>query len=498
MISKLYTQLQQHQDERQALSQLRKEVKEGCELLRLKQFVKETPDLLIGLLSSEDAKTRKNAALLMGDLRLDCFAAPLWAGYREEKTRFVKSSYLTALKNYDCSSIMEEIKQQLKELAEMPLTPENKKHLEEEMRALTGLVVAEEGVETHTFCGYHQRYDCILLTNRLHIDATKRQLDPGKCQEFPAGVRVVTDHIEDLLSIRTFSEILFVVPGMPVCPADAAAAAKTIADSKLWSFLTGSHEEPGPFYFRIDLKTRMDLGAKSTFAKKLSSELERLSKRRLINSTSNYEFTIRMIETRAGEFNCLISLHTIPDDRFSYRQEYVASSIKPVNAALLVELARDYMIEDAQVLDPFCGVGTMLIERQMVVKGNTSYGIDTFPEAIAKARVNTKAAGQIIHYVNCSCFDFTHDYKFDEIFTNMPFATAHKSEDEIWEIYRQFFPMAKRLMTPAGTIIMYTHDPDFVDRLARENGYSILEETVIMDKEGTSLMVLRQASQQTK
>lgn len=493
MISKLYNQLQQHQDERQTLSRLRQEVKEGYELLRLKQLVKETPDLLIGLLSSEDAKTRKNAALLMGDLSLDYFAAPLWEGYRREETRFVKSSYLAALKSYDCSSIIEEIKQQLKELTGMSLTPENKKHIEEEIRALTELVVAEEGIETHTFCGFQQQYDCVLLTNRLHIDATRRQLDPGQCRDFPAGVRVITGHIEDLLKIRTFSELLFVVPGMTSCPTDAAAAAQTIASSKLWSFLTNSHAEPGPFYFRIDLKSRMDLGAKSIFARKVSSELERLTNRKLINSTSNYEFTIRMIETKAKEFNCLVSLHTIPDERFSYRREYVASSIKPVNAALLVELARDYMIEDAQVLDPFCGVGTMLIERQMVVKGNTSYGIDTFPEAIAKAKVNTKAAGQIIHYVNCSCFDFTHDYKFDEIFTNMPFATAHKSEEEIWEIYRSFFPMAKRLLTPDGTIIMYTHDPDFVDRLAKESGYRILEETVIMDKEGTSLMVLRQA-----
>lgn len=491
MISQLYNQLQQHLEERQTLSSLRKEVKEESELLTFKKLVQETPDLLINLLYSEDAKTRKNAALLMGDLKLECFAVPLWAGYQKEETRFVKSSYLSALKNYDCSSIIEVVKQQLKELTAVPLTPENKKHIEEEIRALTELVVAEEGIKPHTFCGYDQKYDCILLTNRLHIDATKRQIELGKCYEFPAGVRVVTEHIEELLHIRTYSELLFVVPGMVVCPADALMAAKTIAASELLLLLSNAHEEPAPFYFRIDLKTRMDLSAKSSFAKKISSEVERLSGRELINSTSNYEFTIRMIETKTKEFNCLISFHTIPDERFSYRKEFVASSIKPVNAALLVELAKEYMIDNAQVLDPFCGVGTMLIERQMVMNGNTSYGIDTFPEAIEKAKVNTAAAGQIIHYVNRNCFDFTHEYKFDEIFTNMPFATAHKSEDEIFEIYEQFFPMAKRLMTSMGTIVMYTHNPEFVHQLAKISGYKILEEIVVMDKEGTALIILK-------
>lgn len=491
MILELYKQLQQHTEERQTLSKLRSEVKEPSGLLTLKQLMKATPELLIDLLSSEDAKTRKNAALLMGDLKMDCFANSLWTGYQTERTRFVKSSYLTALKNYDCSSMIKDMKKQLEELTHMTLTPENQKHIEEEIRVLTELVVSEEGISTHTFCGYHQKFDCILLTNRLHIDATQRQIELGKCYDFPAGVRVVTDHISELLDIRTYSELLFVISGMAVCPMEPQAAAKTIVNSKLWSVLSDAHKEPGPFYFRIDLKTKMDLGAKSTFAKKISAEIERLSNRRLINSTSNYECTIRMIETKTKEFNCLVSLHTIPDERFSYRKEYVASSIKPVNAALLVELAKEYMIEDAQVLDPFCGVGTLLIERQMVVKGNTSYGIDTFPEAIEKSKINTEAAGQIIHYVNRNCFDFTHEYKFDEIFTNMPFATAHKSEEEILEIYEQFFPMAQRLMTPMGTIIMYTHNLDYVHKLARAHGYKIVEETVVMDKEGTVLVILR-------
>ena len=67
------------------------------------------------------------------------------------------------------------------------------------------------------------------------------------------------------------------------------------------------------------------------------------------------------------------------------------------------------MKEDAQVLDPFCGVGTMLIERHKAVRANTSYGIDILEEAVLKARENAEAAKQVIHFVNRDFFEFTHD-----------------------------------------------------------------------------------------
>lgn len=113
----------------------------------------------------------------------------------------------------------------------------------------------------------------------------------------------------------------------------------------------------------------MSLSERSKFAKKVASKLEELTAHKLRNSTSHYEFEIRMIEGKSGDYYLLVKLNTIVDRRFSYREEFIPTSIKPVNAALLVELAKDYMIPDAQILDPFCGVGTMLIERQKVVKG---------------------------------------------------------------------------------------------------------------------------------
>ena len=51
----------------------------------------------------------------------------------------------------------------------------------------------------------------------------------------------------------------------------------------------------------------------------------------------------------------------------------------------LAKLAQPYLKANAQVLDPFCGVGTMLIERNKLAPANPMYGIDIFGEAIDKA-----------------------------------------------------------------------------------------------------------------
>lgn len=92
----------------------------------------------------------------------------------------------------------------------------------------------------------------------------------------------------------------------------------------------------------------------------------------------------------------------------------------PSLAALIMELAAPYLKENAQIIDPFCGVGTMLIERDIRVPAREKYGTDIFGEAIDGARENAALAGEQINFIHRDFFDFKHDYLFDEIVTNMP------------------------------------------------------------------------------
>ena len=149
------------------------------------------------------------------------------------------------------------------------------------------------------------------------------------------------------------------------------------------------------------------------------------------------------------------------------------------------------MIPDAQILDPFCGVGTMLIERQKVVKGILLMVSIILQKPLRKRSMTQSCRTRSFNYINKDCFTFTHDYPFDEIFTEMPYATGQKTEAEIREVYEKFFPFAKRVLGPEGTIIMYTRNREYVKQFAVKSNFRILKEIKITQRPESYLMILK-------
>lgn len=493
MIRDTYQNIIDGIDLRQNLILLKNELKEENNKFTLLYHMGTNREVFINLLSNDDAKVRKNAAIIMGNLALPEYLGPLYTAYEKETQLFVKSAYLAAIKEFDFREYLPNLKLRLEELSNLEITEESKKHVMEEIRALSDLIIMMEGINRHQFSGYEVPSDFVLLTNRNHINVTIDQLvklPNVKVKEFNAGVMGKASQLREILNIRTFQEILFLVEGMKTCPMDPIEAAKTIAHSKLMEFLSLRHEGEAPFYFRIELKSKMELDKKSAFIRRLASEIEQLTMRKLINTTSSYEFEIRLIENKEGKFNVMIKLYTLEDQRFSYRKEVVATSIQPANAALMVELIRPYMKESAKILDPFCGVGTMLIERHKVLRANTMYGLDKFGEAIEKARENTSNARQIIHYIQRDYFDFRHEYTFDEIITNMPMQLGKKQEREIHQIYQNFFEKSKEHLNPGGYLFLYSHDRDIARKYAKGE-YRLVKEFEINRVEGAYILVIQ-------
>lgn len=495
MIKKLIDQIFAGEEIRQSLSLLRKEIKEKDQLEECLVLIKGNEEKVIALLSNEDAKTRKNAALLMGDLGEQCFLQNLCEAYEKESQLFIKSAYLTAVKNMDYRDYLELFKNRLEVLLKEESSKESEKHISEEIRELTSLITMIEGVEKHPYTGYDKECDVILLTNRnfpsLAEADLKKYCPKAQTKLFGAGVMA---HVPDLywrIKSRLYQEILFVLPKLKTCEMNPQLAAKAVVDSNLIGFLNERHEGGTPYYFRTEVKSKMRLDEKTAFIKKFVLQVEKQTSRQLINSTSDYEIEIRLIENKEGRFNVLLKLYTLKDERFSYRKEAIPTGIRPYNAVLTAELARKYMKEGANVLDPFCGTGTMLIERHKVVRAGSSYGVDTFKEAIEKAKENTAEAGQLIHYINKDFFEFEHEYLFDEIITDMPFQLGKKEDREIRTTYKYFFDCAKEHLQPGGIVIMYVRDRNYVETFAPERGYRIEEKFEISKMEGTYVFVLR-------
>ena len=66
--------------------------------------------MIVAFLSDEDAKTRKNTALLMRGLKLEQAKEALIAAYLNETTLYVKSAYLTALESLMSGKILNSLK----------------------------------------------------------------------------------------------------------------------------------------------------------------------------------------------------------------------------------------------------------------------------------------------------------------------------------------------------------------------------------------------------
>ena len=455
-MEKILKDLVDNKNIRSSLSALRQALKESGQSVFLLEQVKKKEALFVSFLKSEDAKTRKNAALLLGDLAYQNALDALYEAYVSETTLFVKASYLQAMAEMDATEKISALKERLTQLLEMPVEAENKKHIEEEIRALRKIVIQTEGICSHTPDYVGKKVKVLLFTNRTQRETIRRTIDCGIASVHPLGVLVETEHLEKLMELRTYREMVFPLQVEGYLSDNPNEAAKAIWESDVLSLLNGLHKEAGEYYFRIECKSGMDLEKRSIFTRKLAAELESLSKGQLINSTSDYEVELRLIANKEGFFYPCIRLLTIKNPRFAYRKNAIAASIHPSTAALIMELAKEYLKEDAQIMDPFCGVGTMLIERNKKVPAREMYGTDIYGEAIAFARENTEKAGMRINYIHRDFFDFKHEYLFNEVVTNMPLR-GQKTKQQMDAFYSDFFEKVQTHLTKNAVLIMYTN-----------------------------------------
>lgn len=474
MINKILSELVQNNNVRENLIALKNELKKEGAVYKLRYDSLYTSALLPFFLTNADAKVRKNAAIIMGIVNEDGYMDKLFDAYLNEKTLFVKSAYLQAMLAYDHSAYDDRLFEIKKEL-ENGDHGDDIKHVAEELKYFDMLFPQKVG-KKHTFRMPNQKISVVLTTNKDAVQAL--------CDAFPdskkvfCGAMLETDDIQDLYNHRMFRELLFPLNNMGLCEKNKLA--ESITSGNLIELLKLMHDNADePFRFRVTSKT-LDVAA-------IATKIQALSKGRLVNMASDYEVEIKVLTNKYEKCVSFLKLHTIKDKRFSYRKNYVAASIKPVNAAMAMWMVKDYLKAQAQVLDPFCGVGTMLIERNMVERASHMYGVDIFGTAIEGARENADILGLPIHYICKDYFEFTHDYLFDEIVTNMPVFKPGEGD----EFYKKFFEKSKYHLVDTGIIIMISNEKNLIKKYLRLNKeYKLLREYIMDAKEGKAIYVI--------
>ena len=477
MLENEFHKLEEKQEIRTTISQIRKEIKKQDSKKAFLELLQGKESMIVDFLSEEDAKTRKNTALLIGDLKLEQAKEALIAAYLNETTLYVKSAYLTALGKLDVRENLEFFKNRLQEVKNQQVPAEEQKHQGEEIRELNEIILKTEGAKKHQFTGFQMPHEMLLLTNREQREVTLSEVKEigasvqRKAELHPLGVLVFSKEVTPFTKLRTYRELLFPIHTNERIPAMPHRAAELLWHSDLYAFLTECHEGDAPFFFRLEVKSAEP---KTEFVKKLGASLEKKSDWKLANSTTDYEIEIRLIEAKDGSFVPFLKLYSMKMKRFAYRKNAIAMSIHPATAAMLMYLAKPYLKENAHILVP----------------AREKYGIDIFGDAIDMARENAALAGEKINFIHRDYFDFKHDYKFDEIVTNMP-VKGKKAKEDMDAFYARFFEKSKSLLAEDGIIIMYSNEVGFVKKQLRlQPCYRLIQEYTIRKKDSYCLFII--------
>ncbi len=495
MIEEYYKKICEGDEVRQNLITVRQEIKKDTARDELRSLLGGDYAVFTALLSDQDPKVRKNAALILGvlgseDSAEDEILSQLYEAYLREETLYIRTDYLKAIEELDYRPLAAELEKRMTELSSSDRYPaEDRKHLNAELHELQMMILHCQGIRRHRISDMRLNTDVILTTNRCQREATAEQIKKGKITMLAGGIRVENASLKELLSIRSYQELLFPI-GSDSFSSDPYECAASVADLALDKLKMLCHDQ-GPYLFRAEIRGISEESDRGSFLRKFSAALESDSHMQLMNSVSDYEAEIRLILRKDGHIAAMLKPMGLAERRFSYRKEFVSASIAPVNAALTVYLAMPYLKEGARILDPFCGVGTMLIERAKALKTGSMYGIDHFGEAVEKGRRNADRAGCKINFVNRDFFTFEHRVPFDELITDMPQVTAAAPKREIRSLYHQFFAKAQGLLTSRAVLVIYSTEPNYVLEAVQESqAYEIEKKFLINEKKGTTVFVI--------
>jgi 23S rRNA G2445 N2-methylase RlmL len=148
-----------------------------------------------------------------------------------------------------------------------------------------------------------------------------------------------------------------------------------------------------------------------------------------------------------------------PLHRRSYKQWHVPGSLKPPVAAAMVWLAG--IQPGVALLDPFCGAGTVPIEA--AAYGMRALGGDLDASALLAAQANARAADA---YAGLSVWDARAlplaSGSAERIVTNLPWGREVAVDGTLETLYRDACAELRRVVTPAGRIVLLTSAPDLV------------------------------------
>ncbi|MDY2790880.1 MAG: methyltransferase [Lachnospiraceae bacterium] len=455
---------------RQQFIALKESLKEASDKDAFLGIIHYDMDFFRTYLNAEDPKVRKNVIQIIGILELSQLTDDLIGAYLEEQTQFLKAEYVKVLGQFDVSPYKKLLRERYEQLMETPVAESSKKHVSAELRELRALISRLGEMKKHQFIGGDTRSVMIFTTLSGKERYLKRVIDEaigeGKTTLVKGGVKVISSDYETLSKIRCYQEILFVIPKVGLLKGSAAQMAQQLKNAGLMDYIRERVSGSSAIPYRMELRGFLEEKEAQHFRKQMSQELEHMTEYALINDPAQYELEFRFHKSRK-EDGCHVYLKfsLLKDERFAYRTHALSSSMQPYVAAMMAEITKDYVEDWGQMLDPFCGVGTLLTECNYNRHAHSIYGVDLFKDAVAIAIQSAKQTHMDIHYVHKDMADFSHDYLFDLVITDLPCVSPKMDKSRIHAIYTTFLDKCDEWLKESGIISVYTKSPAILEEV---------------------------------
>jgi tRNA (guanine6-N2)-methyltransferase len=212
--------------------------------------------------------------------------------------------------------------------------------------------------------------------------------------------------------------------------------------------MAGEHE-----YRRVDFQRAVERGI-----------LERSDHTwRLEEEDADVELWATMID---AEFFLTVRLSDDKMRHREYKSAHRPASLRASSAAALAWLSGPR--EDDVALDPFCGAGTILIERAHLGRYAMLLGSDRDHAALAAARVNVGTRYKPIQLENWDAGALPlGDASVSKIVTNLPWGLRYGSHGENRKLYPLWFKEFARVLRSGGMMVMLTSEWRLMRELER-------------------------------
>jgi 23S rRNA G2445 N2-methylase RlmL len=162
-----------------------------------------------------------------------------------------------------------------------------------------------------------------------------------------------------------------------------------------------------------------------------------------------------------------------------YKREHLPASLRPTVAAAMGWLSRP--TPQDIVLDPFCGAGTLLIERALLTGYNELLGGDIREEAVTMTRRNARLASVDVHVRVWDARSLPVDQaSVTRILTNLPFGKQIGSHEQNKSLYAAALHVFGHVLRPDGILVALTSEDRLWDTLLREQGWHIIKKVVLV------------------